>query len=366
MRAVQAAMRTVIRPAAAGRALAALSPHMLWYAVSADPLALKLALVSISLLAVMERIAPSLPLLLLHAVLIAAGIVAVGAAVAVPPWYVTVCALLAFGSAAVMVLDERCKALGTFTLVPSLYLGSELATGGACWHFLRQCYVALLPVALVVLGWQGMRHWRCQRARLALAPAAPGARAALVRAASFTGTVLLTACRLPRRWPPGLAPVAGLRALAWRMAVARALGAGLGATWVVLRRPEWGEWVVWSTASVVAGDWLSCRGRWRDRMQGLALGLPLGALAACCLPSNVLVSGCAALAVYLSLVSFNIYRHAYLVRCTALVLGAGSMLRLGVLARWRAEDVAVGCAIGIAMAFIVHHSWPGSSASSRR
>jgi uncharacterized membrane protein YccC len=140
------------------------------------------------------------------------------------------------------------------------------------------------------------------------------------------------------------------------MALARALGAGLGATWVVLRRPEWGEWVVWSTASVVAGDWLSCQVRWRDRMLGLALGLPLGALAAYGLPSNALVFGGAALAVYLSLVSFHTYRHAYLVRCTMLVLGAGSALRLETVARWRAENVAIGCAIGIAMAFMVHRT----------
>lgn len=354
VQALLAAVRAIVRPSAAGRAIAALSPHMVWYAVSADPLVLKLALVSISLLAVMERIAASLPLLLLHGALVMAGIGTVSATVATPLYYVVVCMLLAFGSAAVMVLGERCKALGTFTLVPSLYVGSELQAGGAWLHLARLWPVAVLPVLLVVLGWQGVRHWRERGARSAPAHAGRVARAAL-----------LAACRLPRLWPPALAPTVQ-RALAWRMALARALGAALGATWVVLRRPEWGEWVVWSTASVVAGDWLSCQVRWRDRMQGLALGLPLGALAAYGLPSNAVVFGCAALAVYLSLVSFNTYRHAYLVRCTMLVLGAGSALRLEAVARWRAENVAIGCAIGIAMAFIVHHAvrGPATPASS--
>ncbi|HEU4845302.1 MAG TPA: hypothetical protein VFT05_13640, partial [Burkholderiaceae bacterium] len=50
---------------------------------------------------------------------------------------------------------------------------------------------------------------------------------------------------------------------------------------------------------------------------------------------------------------FNTYRPAYLVRCAMLVLGSGSALVLDSAARWRAENVAVGCAVGMLMAFVV-------------
>lgn len=344
MGALQERLRAIFRADAAGRALAALSPHIIHYLISPDALILKLGLLTISLLIVMERIARSLPLLLLHAALIAAGIATVHASISLPACYVAACAALAWASAAVMVPGDRWKALGTFTLVPSLYLGSELhaAQGMETLRLAHLWPWALLPVALVIVAWEGASQWRSVERHRGLARAA---------CATVCGA-LRSICRFPLpRSSARAAP--GQRALAYRMALARALGAALGAGWVVLRGPDWGEWVVWSTASVVAGDWLGCQARWRDRMLGLALGLPSGVLAAYALPVNAWVSGVAALGVYLSLVSFHAYRHAYLFRCAMLALGAGSALQLATVLHWRAENVAVGCAIGILMAFIV-------------
>lgn len=343
--------RAELRLPAAGRALAAMAVPCAYYSVSADALVLKLTMITVSLMIVMERIAFALPLLLIHVCLIMFSITTFYVTAAEPCLFIGACALLAFASANVMHMGERWKAIGTFTLVPGLYIGSALhAENRSVTHLWQQLSLLLpmvvTPPVLVLFCWHACLQWRSGLAVTSLCRR-------LTRS-------LCAACRSMWRrdlfWPPS-GTTRDAHDLARRMSAARALGATLASLWVMTRNSDFGEWVIWSTASVVAGDWPNCRLRWFDRMFGLLLGLPFGMVIAHFLPGSQFASAVGTLGVYVSLIMFTTYRYAYILRCALMAIAAGNSLLLYKMTAWRIENVVVGCAIGIAAAFMAHYGF---------
>lgn len=322
---------------ATGRAFIALSVPLGYYLLTGDPLALKIAMITVSLLVVAERLGPSLPLMLAQAMLIVLATGIVFTAYPIPLLYMVVCAALAYGSIAIMYAGEQWKVFGTFVLVPGLYIGSELrsipppSTMPSPFHHWLQLlpWAVLPPLAIVVAQ--------------AIWPSASHGPKAGPRLKTFTPPSCHWLASEPLR----------IRLIA-SMSLARSMGAGLAALWVATMHIDFGGWLIWSTSSVIAGDWKRCQERWADRTRGLLVGLPIGIGAAALAPKNEAVFLCSILGIYLSLIAMRTYRHAYTARCILLMVSASGINQIKDTALWRAENVAVGGAIGITLAFLTY------------
>jgi hypothetical protein len=268
-----AAMRTVI----------VLTPLVLLAMISGDDIWLRVALVTISTFIAMERSGLAPLGTLLHGAAIIVCYLALLAAQAAEPLFVLGCALLAAASILLTGWDARLRSLGNFTSIPALYLACETekwqAPGNPMHrgiHFLPAMVLAILPV--LVLSALERRKTR---------PLNVGQ---------------LWHFRSVLSWTERNESIPYLEAL-----VATALAVGLSAHTVMVWRLDHGQWMIWSTASVITGDLVSGRRKLRDRMISALMGVPAGIAAGIFLPHSAFAYDLASLVAVLTLVAVRPY-----------------------------------------------------------
>jgi uncharacterized membrane protein YccC len=134
--------------------------------------------------------------------------------------------------------------------------------------------------------------------------------------------------------------------------VAMVLAVGLAAHVVMVWRLDHGQWMIWSTASVITGDLTSGRQKLRDRMVSALVGVPAGIGIGVLLPHGAFAYDLASLVAVLTLVAVRPYVVAFGLRCASVSLAlmlAGQSLGM---AAERASHVILGGLIG----FTVMHA----------
>lgn len=301
------------------RGTVALLPGLLLYGWTGQELLLPGGLLTIALLIGVERCQRSLLLLLVHALLLGLSIAAFFAVEASAPLFVLLCGLYGFLSLWIARLGACWTSVGSFTFIPALYLSIEAHAAG---------FSLAQGLRLLALG-------------LPLA----------------VGSVLLASVALPprgwhlgwQRWP--LEPAQRQRL--GRQALVRALAVLVTAVAVSLWQPPFGQWVIWSSASVATGELTVARQKGLDRTVGALVGLPAGALLSLLLPRSAALHALGIALTLLTLVAFRNYRAAFASRCALIVLTAaagGEGLGIGL---DRFVLVVLGGAVGLALVGIV-------------
>jgi hypothetical protein len=325
-----AAIRDEIRLGQAARAVLILAPLGLLAAMSGNELWLRAAVAGVSIYIGALR-AQLTPLgALLHGLAILACFFALLTALNTPPLFVTGCAALAMAAIGLGRWGANFRSLGNWIFIPAVYLACETAEdvsppGLAAKGLVFLPYVVagfVPPLALCVYDFARARPaaqpWHRYAGRLLRAQAARGSTPYLAHA-------LMAACAV-----------------------------GLAATLVEVARLGHGQWVIWSAASVVTGDWASAQRKLRQRAAGACLGVPIGAAIGVLLPHDGFVFGFAALGAIVTLVAFKTYIVEFTARCAftavALVAVAGSAAA----AASRVDNVLLGGAIGVLTVYLGH------------
>jgi hypothetical protein len=309
---------------ASSRALIVLMPIILLGITTRSQIWLHVAIVTISVFVALER-SNLAPLgVLTHAFLVASSYIGLICSLANPALFILMAVLVAMGSILVTAKGEKLRSAGTFTLIPALYLACETA--------------------------QGVPHRDLLETGLRITP--------YILAASVP--VLLVSIIEYRRFPPngrshrwddfklvkeaGDTPAAGYIA----KAIMVALGVAIAVSLVEWNGFKNGQWVIWSSVSVlITGNLSIARVKWRDRTVGTLLGVPAGIAIATLLPHNFEILAVATLATALTLVAFRSYAVGFGARCMcvsfALIVAGETTLQAGS----RIENVIIGSSIGI-------------------
>lgn len=297
------------------RGTVALLPGLLLYIVTGQEFLLTGGLLTIALLIGVERCQRSLLLLLVHALLLGLSIAAFFAVEVSPPLFVLLCGLYGFLSLWIARLGARWTSVGSFTFIPALYLSIEGHAAGVSLADGLRLLALALPLAV--------------------------------------GSVLLASVALPprgwrlgwRRWPQESAQ----RHRLGRQALVRALAVLVTALAVSVWHPPFGQWVIWSSASVATGELTSARRKGLDRAVGALVGLSAGVGLGLLLPRSAALHAVGIPLTLLTLVAFRNYRAAFASRCALIVLTAaagGEGLGIGL---DRLVLVVVGGAVGLAL-----------------
>ncbi len=261
----------------------------------------------------------------LHGLAIAAGFLALLAALAEPPVFVAASGVLAAGSILVAAKGHKLRSLGNFTFIPALYLACETAEGahrgallGRGLAFLPYMAAAVAPViVLAAMDHAGDRD---------------------------PGTALFRHLGRVRR----RAADHGATAPVVEAMIAVALAVACASALVEWRHLDHGQWVIWSAASVVTGDAASARRKLLDRLLGAAAGVPVGIALGLLMPHGGAVLMLANIGAVLTLVAFRRYLLGFGTRCALVALALVDAGQSTLHAAQRVENVVLGGVIGLA------------------
>jgi hypothetical protein len=242
-----------------------------------------------------------------------------------PVIFVLVCALAAAAAVGVSAYGGKLRSLGNFTFIPALYLACETAEGITPAQYSQHALVllpflmvAVLPVSVISL----VEHIQTHRLRHIF--------------------------RLHRTGDLGTRAVYGEAVVAVCLAVA------LAAAIVEWRQLDYGQWVIWSAASVVTGDMATARQKLYQRGAGALVGVPLGMLLGYAMPHSLLMYELLTVTAMLTLVSFSHYILGFGARCACI---ASAMIVVGQtpdIAAERVLNVLLGGSIGLLFVFLLH------------
>ncbi len=307
-----------------GRALAVSLPLFVLYSASGDANWLLANIATISVAVVVERVG-SAPLAALgQGVAIILGFLGLSFALAWGAAFAIACAALAAAAVALSGLDTRLRTLG---------------------NFVYSCALS---------GLRGCRD----------APhcAVPGAvsrrRDATIGGARRCRYLAPRSARTPLRHPAALAWAhltghAAAHDELLQAVLAVTLAVACSATLVAWRHIEYGQWAIWSSASVVTGNAASAHLKLRDRGLGALLGVPLGLAVGAALPHVLLVHTLATLASVLTLVGFRHYATGFAARCACIACASWAIQQSPLVASLRVAEVLAGGAIGVASVWLV-------------
>ena len=337
-RALPAATRE-IKWASCGRAIVSVATVVVLAVATGNVMWLQAGIVAISSHIAAERTRLTLLGIVLHGAAIVAGFSLLFFSQQIPLLFVVCCGLFGAGTIFLTARGEKLRSLGNFTFIPSLYAAVELGDGLAHQDFIPTAlafypYVAaaMLPVLVVKCLHQ---WWPWQDAQPLEAKEA-------LRDRRKRWRIFQTDDEGP--------PVANYR----ESMLAVGIGVGIAALMVEMRGLHFGEWVIWSAASVVTGNLATSSTKVRDRVVGVLAGVPAGVAISYVLPHNTLAYSLAVLGVMLTLVTFQTYVIAFAIRCglvTLAVLLSGSTKAVD----WeRLANVLLGSLIGIMAVCAVH------------
>ncbi|CAI0913935.1 FUSC family protein [Serratia entomophila] len=308
------------------RAAWMLVPLLALTSLTGDANWLKVSVVTISLFIVYERVGLAPLGVACHALVLLLAFLALLFAMRQPAIFVLACALAAAAAVGVSAYGGKLRSLGNFTFIPALYLACETAEGLAPAQFAQRA-LPLLPylaaAALPVLVISLAEHVQC-------------------------GHRWRHAFTLHPNGDFG-APVACGEAL-----FAVSLAVALAAAIVEWGRLDYGQWVIWSAVSVVAGDMVATRKKLYQRGAGALVGVPVGVLLGYLMPHSTLVYEFLTVAAMLTLVSFSHYVLGFGARCACIACALMVIGQTPEIAAERALNVLLGGGIGLLFVFLLH------------
>ena len=316
---------------ALSHAIIALVPTLVLATLTGRQVWLQAALVTVSAIVAKETAHLALVGVLLHGAAIAVGFLILLISLAHPLLFVATACAMAAASILITARGSKLRPLGNFTFIPTLYLACEvgeaagasgLPTAGLA--YLPCVAVAVLPVAVLA----GFDHARDRDLD--------------------TPTLRHLRSVLRRRVDHGPSAETLEALLAAVLAVASA------STLVEFHHLEHGQWVIWSAASVVVGDFRSSRRKLYDRYLGALVGVPVGTVIGLLLPQSGLIRVLAGLGAVLTLLGFRRYVVGFATRCALIALILVDAAQSTLAAVERVQNVVMGGAIGIAFVVGVH------------
>lgn len=300
-----------LKGGAIAKALVVLAPLVVAFLIVQEPALLNLGLLAISLLIPAMKLGLGPMAVAAHFLAVLAAFGALFLAFPRPGLFVILTALAAFLAVAVTRHGTRLRTLGNWTFIPAVYLACEIREApGAAALAQAVLFLKAAPLALgLVLLVQALERWT------AAAPAPP-----------LFG---------PAR-PGWIGP-----------AFATALAVFAAAALVEALHLEQGQWVIWSSASVVVGDLSETSKKLKLRAMGALIGAPLGLALGLLLPESRIGYTLCVLAAMLTLIAFSRYAVGFGTRCFFIALAA-AMAGLGSgIAQERVENVLIGGAFGL-------------------
>ena len=308
-----------------------LAPLVLGAFVSEREVWLQASLVTISSYIALKR-SDLAPLgVVIHGFAIAAGFLSLLLSLAIPALFVLFAAMMAMASIWLTAYGKQLRALGSFTFIPALYLACEIAERTTMSGVLLQRGLAFLPY--LAMGMVPVLLMSCIQHHLA-------ARADFPYLRHFSKI-------LQRSGPAQLVHY-------WESIIAVTLSVAVAAAIVEGYHMNYGQWVIWSAASVVTGDIVSARAKLRDRLVGAAVGVPAGVILGMALPHDRFVLELAAVAAVMTLVIFRSYPVSVATRCACVAVLFVVAGQSSIAAAQRLENVALGCMIGMAFVLATH------------
>ena len=248
-----------------------------------------------------------------------------------PLLFVVCCALLAALSVALTWYAQRLRSLGTFIFVPALYMACEAAHGSLPAHYLELVY-SWLPYILAGV------------VPVTLLAAVDHAQ----RADQDAGSLVRHYLKFHMNKPLGPSMAAGLSVAAVTLSVA------VAALLVVSLHPENPQWIIWSAASVVTGDWVASKRKLYDRLLGALIGVPVGVVLGLLLPQVPLVGLLLSVITCATVLVLRRYVVSFGVRCAcaacAIVIAHHALSA----ASERFFNVALGGLIGAVFVLALH------------
>ncbi|RQS16032.1 FUSC family protein [Burkholderia sp. Bp9002] len=310
------------------RALAVTSTPVALYATTGDPNWLRVVLVTISLLIGIERVGLAPFGVLAQAVAIHAGFLLLSLCWTWKPAFVMGCTALAAVTVALSLAGSRLRSLGNFVFIPSLYLACEMSEAHAdIWALAPYLTVSALPP----LALSCADALRDEGGRL----------------------------RLLMRWrkPSDLGSPSGRTDAACAI-TAVTTSVALAATLVAWLHLPYGQWAIWSAASVVTVDAGLAKAKLRDRGIGVLIGVPAGLVAGLLLSRCTLTHILIALVTPVTLIAFRRYTTGFAARCASIACASWVMQHSLAAAADRIVDVIVGGVIGVACVIAVNRAAP--------
>jgi hypothetical protein len=222
-----------------------------------------------------------------------------------PPLFICLCALFAFLGVYITQYGVKLRTLITFTFIPALYLACELHED---YHGHELLLQSLDIMQLSPLAWLGM-----------------------VLVNNKTATI--------DRGEP---------LTEWQQpAFAIFMGVFISSSLVMFDYLPPGQWVIWSSASVIMTDIATSKKKLHDRIVGAAIGVPIGLALVHILPKTGLTYYLAILGVMVSLVSFKRYILSFMSRSCFVAIATSVIHSSDSIALMRIENVFLGGLIGI-------------------
>ena len=332
-------VETVFDRRALGRAMFALVPLLVLALVSGRSEWLTAAIVPVAMLIALDH-SQLAPLgVFTHALAISAGFVILMASLAHPLLFVVATVLLGMGSVLVTAGGSALRSLGNFTFIPSLYLACESAEGVTRQAVLTRS-VELLPflliAALPILLVASVEHFRSRE----------------------TGRPTLTHFAKWTRLSPNSERNAYIELM-----ITVALAVACAAALVEWRHVDHGQWMIWSAASVVTGNAVSARQKFRNRLTGAVVGVSSGVVVGSLIPHASFMRVLDVVAAMLTLVCIRPYRLAFGARCACAAMAFVLAGQPWIFGGERLLNVAAGSGIGLlcaltASAIAAHFSVP--------
>ncbi|MEW6123060.1 MAG: FUSC family protein [Pseudomonadota bacterium] len=302
-------------------ALAVIGPLVVAYLVSGETALLSLGLIAISLFVPARKLRLGPGMVALHFLVILAVFSLLFMALPFKPVFVPLTALAAFLAVAVTHYGNGLRSLGNWVFIPAVYLACEVRDGAsmdAAWRH-AALIVALSPVALALV---------------------------------CAGQVL------DRRRPAGAPPDYGPADANWLLpAGAVALAVLAAAALVEALDIAQGQWLIWSSASVIVGDLSATTGKLKQRAMGALVGAPLGLLVGFAMPASRLGYSLAVLGAILTLIAFSRYVVGFGSRCFLIALAAAFGGGANGIAEERVANVLMGGAFGLAAVALMEAVW---------
>ncbi|AVG14970.1 FUSC family protein [Chromobacterium vaccinii] len=278
----------------ASRSAVLLLPALAMALISGDPRWLSAGMLAVCCLIAMERGRLGIRAAALQAVLALAGCLLLAWLWRWPVWFALACGLAAELGCRLGRRRAAWRSVANFTFIPALYLGYEMAERGA-----------VLSAELPWLAGGALAAWALHL----LAGRVGGAER-----------------------KPGESPAFGLAFVC----------VGLLAWWAAASRLPYGQWLVWSAASVCVGGWAAVRSKSWQRVSAALIGVPCGVALGLALSDSAPLAWAMAAAGMLSLTLFRAYRPAFAARS---MLAAAHLTLVGGLGLARLLDVGAAAAL---------------------
>jgi hypothetical protein len=323
-------LKETTTPGPLGRAIVVLTPVLIMTLLTSNATWLEAGIVTASTFIGMERSGLAPLGMVLHGLAILAGFLLLVWALACPPLFVLGCAGMAAGSIMVTARGAKLRSLGNFTFIPAVYLACELSENLAParalaqgLHFLPFAALAVLPTLLLSVVTHARRRDKAE---------------------GFL-----------HHFREILRPIDLGRAKPWaESAVAVTLAVAVAAALVEWRHLGNGQWVIWSAASVVTGDYATAGEKLRNRGIGAVMGVPAGVLLGQVLPHGVFAYELIVLASILTLVAFKSYIAGFAARSCCIAIAFIMAGETAATAAERVVNVLIGGVLGYGFVLGVH------------